>query len=783
MAFCFRSERKMEFQTGEDKFTPGPGQYLDTTSKIDFINKVHPPFQTSAKRDMNFKNTDTPGPGSYDLDRNNTFGYLNIKKYKKIIDNDNNEIKTINNDKNSNNSSLININNVSNINIKNTHFTNSSMIPDNSFNKYNNNSINYTANKKNESILKTKNSSTVFNKNDVSESNVTTIFGCNVLNHSLNSEKFGFLSQTSRFIEQNDFNKINCPGPGTYELNKERNIYNKISNKNNKLKSSSIKINKTGSLNRIISIPSKIMNGYIYEDEINKSLINGKNNKNLKKPTAKLNEDYITNRNKKMQLIMNPNITNEKNKNSTTSEFIGPGTYDIFIKQKGNGVMSWIKSSNPTLIKQKEEAMKQMEIIDEIKKIGDISTACSNDEEKKIPFLYRNFGNTIDNSKKMENIKNYIKMTKNNIINSRCDFYLPDKKDIPGPGYYSKEITKLKEQLKINENNDNNKNNEIKKLPELNYRKFQIGSKEKIENCFGSSRDRFISNSKSMKDLGPTTYFLSRNKYTPDTKPHFFNQLKLGKTLISDGFDINFDTIYYPKGIPPELQKNNSVPLFKTKNKKSEFKIPGPGTYELSHTFIKHSTSNIQLMQNNIERFIEKFNENPGPGTYYENILNNSCDNIKKVASSSKKNKNSVEKDFELYRKMQKIERIRRLNKKRNEIPGVGSYNPGFSETIDYKMRSKYNPKQSYQSPFMYSSGRFNYAKDDSVSPAIYDPKKIDKKNFVSFSKAERFGQNEFDHNGIWHLAGPGSYDLNKDEWNKKSFNSLFAGINKNNEE
>ena len=53
-------------------------------------------------------------------------------------------------------------------------------------------------------------------------------------------------------------------------------------------------------------------------------------------------------------------------------------------------------------------------------------------------------------------------------------------------------------------------------------------------------------------------------------------------------------------------------------------------------TFIYYSPAN-KNKQNNIERFIEKFNENPGPGTYYENILNNSCDNIKKVAYLLKK--------------------------------------------------------------------------------------------------------------------------------------------------
>ena len=46
------------------------------------------------------------------------------------------------------------------------------------------------------------------------------------------------------------------------------------------------------------------------------------------------------------------------------------------------------------------------------------------------------------------------------------------------------------------------------------------------------------------------------------------------------------------------------------------------------------------------------------------------------------------------------------------------------------------------------------------------------------FGKAKRFVENLNNENmkGAWHLAGPGSYDLTKDNWNKKTFNKLFSG-------
>ena len=48
----------------------------------------------------------------------------------------------------------------------------------------------------------------------------------------------------------------------------------------------------------------------------------------------------------------------------------------------------------------------------------------------------------------------------------------------------------------------------------------------------------------------------------------------------------------------------------------------------------------------------------------------------------------------------------------------------------------------------------------------------------MMFGKAKRFDDklNNENMKGIWHLAGPGSYDLNKDNWNKKTFNVLFSG-------
>ena len=81
----------------------------------------------------------------------------------------------------------------------------------------------------------------------------------------------------------------------------------------------------------------------------------------------------------------------------------------------------------------------------------------------------------------------------------------------------------------------------------------------------------------------------------------------------------------------------------------------------------------------------------------------------------------------------------------------------------------------SYNSPFLISSKRFNYKKNDKIDSSTTDtnyPKKI--RNYMAFSKAERFKNNL--GNSSNYLAGPGSYNLSKDEqWNKRTFNKLFS--------
>ena len=319
-----------------------------------------------------------------------------------------------------------------------------------------------------------------------------------------------------------------------------------------------------------------------------------------------------------------------------------------------------------------------------------------------------------------------------------------------------------------------------------NYLKVQLfGDQTKVEGKFGSNCDRFMVKSKSMEDLGPTTYFIDKNIFEPNKKPEILKHLKVGKLVNS--FE-NRNLLCNIEDKNSKKNVNNEEKLDKkTENKflkinsnflnKSIIDNPGPGKYELGHNFIVPSFSIVQPMDSQVERFPDIEENTPGPGAYLDEQKREN----EKIEEKLKKIINYSNYDNKNIEKMKRIEEIKKSNRKRNDFPGAGTYNPGLLDTINYKLKSKINPKQSFQSPFLISSGRFKIYKDDKISPTIYNPYKYEKEQknlqYMVFGKAKRFDNNANKNNmkGIWHLAGPGSYDL-KDNWNKKSYNALFSG-------
>ena len=176
-------------------------------------------------------------------------------------------------------------------------------------------------------------------------------------------------------------------------------------------------------------------------------------------------------------------------------------------------------------------------------------------------------------------------------------------------------------------------------------------------------------------------------------------------------------------------------------------------------------------MENPSIRFKYKYNDNPGPGTYTK--MNNINDiNIFKENLNMKKTVivNKTIDEEEEKKKMTILENINR--EKSMGVPGVGTYNLDENDSINYNLKKKINSKLSYNSPFLASSGRFNY-KDDKIDSPMYDTNYSKKKfNYMAFGKAQRFNYKNLKNIS----AGPGSYELNHDEqWNKRTFNKLFS--------
>ena len=798
MAFCIRSERKMGFQNKIKSF-PGPGQYDGMTKKNKLNKKMnYPPFHSSAQRNLLINNSDTPGPGSYNLNKSyspETSTYQNKIGNNSIEKNNNNSIK-------------------SNIIYQNSSLTNTSKI--------------------NNISLKKKFKNKSFSSNDLNSKHSDEKFHNFCINLNIGflspihcNEKLGFLSQTKRF-DKSELDKENFPGPGSY--NESINSTINESKLKPKLKNASL-VEKTGSLKRVISIPSKKMNGYIYGNTNNHKntsyIFDSDNNNSSKALSLSLKNNIINSiKNNSKTKILNEKASfcndldlfinqisflNSDMNNSDTNEIIGPGSYDAKLKSKNNNIINWSKSFNLKKINQKKELQKRIKLIEEMRKVGEYNAYKLNlNKMKNIKPLKSNRFHKDFKLIKRNNLQN-------KILDSFRNSFIPNKSDIPGPGYYNKEIIKrennvlYKDKIEINEKNNSNINN-----------KNSIDETIKIDKYIDSPFNK----SKSSEDLGPTTYFKEKNKYEPEKKNTIYKNIILGKTQMSCSVINNSDfyspeiidnkksneikkqnesqnnsrnnktnkktSTYSPLNSNSKTERNSSSiqnhrknpynkPLIELLKMNSLDGNPGPGAYELSQTFIKPSFSSTSIMENKGERFIYKINENPGPGSY-QNININSFDLDKQIIK--KNNELNYEYFQEDYYKERRIKNIIEFNKRGNEVPGTGSYNIDERNSILYKICSRFNPSQSYYSPFMNSSGRFEKKKKGNVSlsPTLYDPYEFENipknKKYILFNKAIRFNRIlENKRKNEWFFAGPGSYNLTP-IWNKKSFNILFSETN-----
>ena len=598
----------------------------------------------------------------------------------------------------------------------------------------------------------------------------------------IDKQNYEFKSESKRLLSQENISKFITPGPGAYEKNvvyyddtykkilkpkeeKQEDIYDQL--KNGLMSKEIIKFLKKNdnvafntrsprfnysveNLEKQKKLPgpgsySPNSNFYIKKKEKTFLLNNSSTNLNsstnngskITKINLDFNSDYRTetipskgnvgydiDKDGNKKLILNPS----KEKISDKKEEIGPGKYDI-IESWDKNIINWSKTKN--------DQDPKYEIIKTQKNLIPITQL----EQDYIDNIKKNTKSTLSTkySKTTENIKN-----KNPVFNFILNLRYNKTKELnqkkekqrdfifettPGPGYYSP---------------DSN-------CPEEKYlTKNSLGV-----SCFESKSPRFTKTSsinKTNNNLGPGYYY---NKTKPLTikKPNYIKGLSM---------------------LENRNCKNYKNSALKISLEKEDFKIPGPGAYELQGNLLHDEISNNKNFGRNGKRFIyddENENNNLGPGCY---------DPYKKeefpISKDSFHNKNLF---TNFKSNLKYVEEAKKIPKEKYEVPPVGLYNPNIVTSVEYETQSKINPFVDGNLVGFGAQAKksFDFVKKDDnkfLGPGLYNKEKpsIYKQNAAPFNeKNKRF--NYTDENLV---PGPGAYNINSyDDWNKKSHNILFV--------
>ena len=522
--------------------------------------------------------------------------------------------------------------------------------------------------------------------------------------------------------------KKNIPGPGDYspdsqtKSKKDKNLYFNKENKNivNSNIDNTICINTNNNSSITNNIPSN--RSQSTNDNSNKSRI-------IKK-TKSFNSDYRTetipskgnlgydidqNGDKKM-IINNDEFNNSGNKNGS----IGPGQYNIQSNWEKN-IISWEKMRNDN--DEKYNAIKERKNLSPLTQLEkDYLMNSKKLKSKKIP--------------KTENNSRYNTKSKlfNYFINLRYDKIknVHEKKDYdnflfegnPGPGYYS---------------------------PENNYSQSENYFRyDKSKKNFNAKSPRFKTVTKANNDLGPGFYY---NK----SKPKKVEKPK------------------YILGVIENPNKDDNLCALKLSLAKENYKVPGPGSYEVEGNLIHEDISNNQNFGSNDRRFKnsqEIMNDYPGPGSY------------EKKDGFSKENKSNIKKQniFTNYKTdLNLIKEIDKIPKEEFITPPVGLYNPNIISSMEYNAKSKINPyadEKRIGFGIQEKKGMSFITKENNrnIGPGRYYKNKImdmKQNNFPFNQSNKRFNYEQLYNN---KMPGPGTYDINSfDDWNKKSHNILFV--------
>ena len=518
-----------------------------------------------------------------------------------------------------------------------------------------------------------------------------------------NKENYGFYTKVGRFI---DYNKLNTPGPGTYDdknILLAKSIEEKCTNNKDKI----YKINK--GRHNVYSV-----NRFDRQFPWNSEVIGGKNKKKKKNKSVD-NIKVIKNIEQENKSIIISKINKENN--NLRDEFVNQNNF---------------ASNNYKLNKSKEEKLKRKIIVkkDEniLGKYNDKNLVTfSNNTEKQLSNINSKLnseGQSIINNKdnkyiKKEKNENNIPLYKKILplkkSKTSSDFFIP-KKDIKinkskkAPILSKKEAKeKLKMELKFN------------KLPnEMKYRISSIPSKftagYEIEKESGKVVRRQmktyfkIFSGEKNDAVGPGSYELDLANEWRKTGTSWSkylvkkDSLKLRpKSGLSNSCE-NRDIINFNK-LDKDFKKivKNGQNIYENTDLYPKFNINTPNLYKFystQHVFFHPTSYNIKVMNNTIKKdklpdFIP-VNDVPGPGYYYDEEKINQNSNKGKL-----KNAHLYDEDIQL------------------EYDDDGGLGPGtyFHDifNLDNKNREQKNKKgdlsgqKSKSVPFLCTSKRFSY--------------------------------------------------------------------------
>jgi len=584
------------------------------------------------------------------------------------------------------------------------------------------NNENNTINKKNYTTF---NNSKGLTYDNLKEKKVISIESNMLLNP--NSENMGFLTSSKRF----DYKKNNLddqPGPGQY-LN-TFNSFSSLSTNTNKTGAKFFKtkntFKKAGAIDRISSIPSKENFGY-------QILKNGK-------------------------II----LADDPDKNIRLSglqyDSAGPGQYNLNSSWDANFVV-WGKKKNKSSLSSRDNIIKELE-----KNSSDILT---NYTEKM-----KSNNQSIMNSRSYENEKSKSKINKvNNDIKNENN----NKNNIPRNVIFHNILERRKiEYQKSAEKVKNNLMTDLKYNDDPGPGFYEIDEKEKKKSQFKHNTNKQNFGSESPKGmslinnygnkLGPGEYFKEKNKF--DTKTNNISNYRI-KT--QNNFNLNNVNADEVGVLLSKLRKKNYTPNL------------GPGEYNITSNFIKKEFTKMQKFGTSAERFKEEKKDPKEEEklkkykTPYNIIKENEKYYKKDKLIIGKNDKKDIEEQYLKEHKKIKIS---------DEIPPVGSYNPGIVTSIAYRNSMKLNPHQAFIAPFNTVNNRLNTfnINNNDLGPGSYNAQKSfdminsNKRSFKVFGEDEKFKRGIFSNKQ--NFPGPGNYDHEHNfDWNTKTFNVLF--INK----